>query len=473
MRKHFIPALALSAVFTISGCTESGRLPDSTKVPVLTSTGAGNTDMSALPENEIFLISERTNYAWGHEDHGIFLDTSGNVYSFDFAGSGYGLEGDITLRDKLELFRKYTAPAGHLDEGKVTELYNTGISVAPDAATTDISKMCDYGQDTLYFYDSKQDRKIQCYSDGDVERISLDISANLFKIQWDTAKPMIQPCETVKASLLSAGEAYIHEYPSDDLKTEGNYLLFDQRQLSVLAGQCGVPIDGILDDLDEYRREGSVFFVSLTKSSPAASGIMRFGDNTYDFVYLSDEQKPVCHVAAYSADTGLFSYVQYTDPAGGEWKMLPDYDPNFDSRVYSGHSYGAADGALSRIFKNYNINNRWGMLIDNEADYNSFVTYCDSIGLLEDTTSVRDKLEAECQPDFGNYVLCIKFLRRYPGQTYEQNRIAITEKYRYIDMGDSVIPNDSSQTGDCIDGVILWLWLPVGYISPEKNYKVC
>lgn len=118
---------------------------------------------------------------------------------------------------------------------------------------------------------------------------------------------------------------YFRDYPSDGLKITGNYILFDKRHFSVLAEKCGVQIDGILDDMDEYRADDSVFFAELTKSSRPADGIMKYGD-TYDFVYLYEDEEPLCHVAAYPRDDGDFTLTEYKNFSGEAWLTLPDFD---------------------------------------------------------------------------------------------------------------------------------------------------
>ena len=38
-----------------------------------------------VPSDEILLIDQRKNYAWDFQHDGIFIDSEGGVYSFDFS----------------------------------------------------------------------------------------------------------------------------------------------------------------------------------------------------------------------------------------------------------------------------------------------------------------------------------------------------------------------------------------------------
>lgn len=63
-------------------------------------------------EGEIVLISRHVNYAWGYDDCGVFVDSSGNVYPFDFHAQYGGLSKSNNLVQKLDFIRGCTNPAG-------------------------------------------------------------------------------------------------------------------------------------------------------------------------------------------------------------------------------------------------------------------------------------------------------------------------------------------------------------------------
>ncbi len=467
--KFKLRAALLSGILLLTGCSENKMQGNSS----VNGTGYPNTEpvtemtvpSADFPDDgRIFLVSEYTNYAWGYQDHGVFLDTLGDIYNFELGGY---TESDISFNDILEIFRKYTSPTGHIDENTVRELYNSGSSVNPNAPVTESLLCYDYGQSSLYFFDSEKSKKVQCYTYGDYERISTDLNANLFREKWEKAVRSNTKQDNESIMLLPRNNVAFRDYPSDGLKLEGNYILFNKKQLPLLAEKCGIPVDSMLDDLNEYFVDDSVFFVSLAKSSAPVSGFMRKGDS-YDFVSLSEGEEQCCHIAVYQKRNGDFSLSEYMNFAGEKWQMIDEFDPNSDQRVRSGNCVGISDSAISRIYVDYSINKLWGLIIDNENDYNSFVSYCNDIALMEDGSSVRDRLEV-IEPDFDNYVLCIKIQRRDEGQTYLQKRIEIGSNM--IDIGDSIVPKHETYTG-MIDGVLAWLWLPADYIERGNNYSV-
>ena len=66
------------------------------------------------PEGEIVLISRHVNYAWGYDDSGVFVDSEGNVYPFDFHAQYGGLSKSSDLVQKLDFIRRCTNPAGQI-----------------------------------------------------------------------------------------------------------------------------------------------------------------------------------------------------------------------------------------------------------------------------------------------------------------------------------------------------------------------
>lgn len=485
MKKHGIYALIVCAGMLLSGCEAvTGTAPGTAASPPQTTPVATAPQQTTsvkteppqvtepavpddpLPDGDtIFLISESVNYAWGFQHSGVFLDTSGDIYRFQFLDDT--VEDDMYFKT-LDLFREYGSPVGHLNETQVSELYNIGKELNANASFRKEFQMYDCGQSTLYYFDSGSNRKIKCCSSGDYEEISTDVRANMFRDKWKAALGTITVNETENMMLLPQTENCFRDYPSAGLKLEGNYMLYDKRQLPILAEKCGVPIDNILKETDEFYAADAVFFVSLKKSSPPVGGIMKRGD-AVDFVYFDGEEKPICHVAAFRQYDVVFSELNYTNFAGESWELLPDFDPNFDSRVVSGSTRGVSDEAIGKVYKEYKINNLWGLKIDNEDDYRNFVSYFDSIGLMEDRSSFADKLEERMKPDFDNYVLCIKLHRIYDDQSYKQERIRVINDR--IDIGDKVLPYHSEYNG-LVDGAAAWVWLPVDLLEAGKNYSV-
>ena len=60
-----------------------------------------------VPKDEIILIERYINHAWGYANEGVFIDSNGGVYSFDFSEiHGANGETDEQFLDKLQMIRK-------------------------------------------------------------------------------------------------------------------------------------------------------------------------------------------------------------------------------------------------------------------------------------------------------------------------------------------------------------------------------
>ena len=73
------------------------------------------------PEGEIVLISRHVNYAWGYDDCGVFVDSTGNVYPFDFHAEYGGLSKSSNLVQKLDFIRRCTNPAGQITTSEMQD----------------------------------------------------------------------------------------------------------------------------------------------------------------------------------------------------------------------------------------------------------------------------------------------------------------------------------------------------------------
>lgn len=129
-----IPATILLSSVIMSvlccGCTktvETTRKPgdddDDTKI------------VKELPEDELLVIYDFGNNAWGYHSRMTFVMSDGSVYSSEEMFDGYpdNLGQSLSDEDRLALLRKYTLPVVTIPEKQLLKIYNNMIKIDPDA----------------------------------------------------------------------------------------------------------------------------------------------------------------------------------------------------------------------------------------------------------------------------------------------------------------------------------------------------
>ena len=91
-----------------------------------------------LPEDEILIITDHKNGAWGYQSSMTFVMSDGSVYSSSESFEGYpdGRGSSLSDEDRLALLKKYTLPVTTISEKQLLKIYNNIINIDPDARFT-------------------------------------------------------------------------------------------------------------------------------------------------------------------------------------------------------------------------------------------------------------------------------------------------------------------------------------------------
>ncbi len=119
--------------------------------------------------SEIAVIKRYTNYAWGVDDKGFFIDTAGGIYSFSFAeGAEYGTE-VLSLEEllpALEKLRGENAAKGSADAEKLRQALELAAGIPEDAVMKELPERAfDAGQHTLYINAAGRLTELETYGD--------------------------------------------------------------------------------------------------------------------------------------------------------------------------------------------------------------------------------------------------------------------------------------------------------------------
>ena len=243
MKKKII-SLLLSAtlIFSITGCgksSDSGPNPFN-KTETTETTEAPTTISSDYLPEDIILINNYLNYAWGYEQYGWFLTGSGDIYRYDFSNEFIPeyLFSDETysLIDMLKIIQANSKPTGKCDPAKVEKIYQEGMQIDPNAEYTSENTACDAGENRLEFYNNKTNELILVESTGDTEALPTDIHAKEVRAY---ASDMDLNSTKEESVTLFTPNNYYFGYSNcgymDGL--DGNYVLFNKGELEAFKEQ--------------------------------------------------------------------------------------------------------------------------------------------------------------------------------------------------------------------------------------------
>lgn len=418
------------------------------------------------PEGEIVLISRHVNYAWGYDDCGVFVDSTGNVYPFDFHAEYGGLSKSSNLVQKLDFIRRCTNPAGQITPSEMQDFIRLSRKIQNRDEYLSKQKMYDYGEHQLIFRDPDTGEQLLLGEWGDVDKTlkGLDASAAINK-----GKSIQEAVERTRATEQIVRVFVPEDVPFLDLPSQktGRYLLRYTSQLAMLSEEISIPIDKIRQQLDQYDNDRYVYFVDLSATGNPTAIICRNGQFS---IFTEGDSEPHCIVAAFPREAYPLMSVGCTDFPGNIWTWYEKGDPDYDPDVHKGLSYGISDEQIESVWDAFGMHQNQGVCLHSEKEYARFLQSCDANHLMEDGSSVRSLIEEDCVPDFEKYVLCVRISRRVEGMEFRFENVNLYNGM--IGMGLYSDPPQLTNDKPRTDGVIGWLWLPKSYLQSGTDYLV-
>ena len=180
MKKVFAAVLSLVLLCGCGSTANNGNGGSESGVFAPAESESGGEYSVAEESCPIVFVMRRTNYAWGKQDSGSFIDINGDMYSFDFS------DRDILAADFVSALvdvRESSKPSktGVASKSKLAEIVSEDIpNIDAKAKVTSEHAMYDYGQKTLYVVGADGSSMIMLRSKGDWEQ----------KLQDNTAKAL-------------------------------------------------------------------------------------------------------------------------------------------------------------------------------------------------------------------------------------------------------------------------------------------
>ena len=353
--KRIMGRILAGAVFVLTiglltGCSDAGEVSyhdgessveDHYGEDVIVLDGDGNENAKALQNDErgeILLVERSTNHAWGHYDHGLFVDAQGKVYAYDFSRYPAYMpydENALTFIERLELIRENCDEICSFDEKFVREVMELGGSLSPEDEFKKEEKMYDYGQNTLYFYQPKTQELLMVESTGDVDYTPKNKDAKKIARTYEKYTDLYaQPIANAAyaqgiPTVYSTDDVVMRNYVAEGADAwVGKWALETKAQLKAFAEQSGIPVDDVLADDNDPEYDGCTYFISVEAARQEEScgnprGIWIHG-NCIDFVSPDDtsveEGKFVCYLAQIYKEDLTADDTDLVDLNGTAWK---------------------------------------------------------------------------------------------------------------------------------------------------------
>ena len=323
-----------------------------------------NARMGSGKENEdekaeILLVYRRSNYAWGFCDNGYVIDTKGRFYAYD-NGCPRPLDGDeggdvLSLAEYLEVILENDQGEQVFDEEFVEEISKLGANLTPEDEFSKDHKMCDYGQETIYYFNPETRKLMKCQSTGDVDQKPKNKSAA--KIVKLLEKGIRKKSKVTKDTdevrdvpkVYSMGECFEMEFEVSSISEwAGKWIAKDADDLNDFAAMSGIRVNEILEKMKDAPMESHAFFITIENAgkekqvqNPKAFWVC---GGCCDFVFDRDKTEVadhfLCRVAAVKGSVLPADLNSIRDLDGQAWNVYGESTANREVTIADDLSIG-------------------------------------------------------------------------------------------------------------------------------------
>lgn len=305
MKKRLMSiALCIILIVSMSGCgkkeKKNNKIDDNPSEPTTEADKDITLDYS---EDDIILVRDYSNYAWGFVRYGYFVDGKGNIYNYNFTDGYYAdvilnNEDTYSMTEELQIIQKYAEPTGSCDVSLVNKIYNEGLQIDPTAKPETGMTACDAGQSNLYFHNPKTDEFIVINGAGDSELIPTDKHAQVISNLEGQVGASERSNEPI---MLFTPDYYYyansHSGYMDGL--DGNYVLLSQGEVKAFEELTGFDVNALFPDIstdEEYSYGRYIYFVNIenvpsTGYNIVYDAMLKQGDK-YVFIQGKDYKTP-------------------------------------------------------------------------------------------------------------------------------------------------------------------------------------
>jgi len=291
---------------------------------------------TAGDDGEILLVVRRSNDAEEFQDDGYVIDTQGRIFSYknETPRPLDGEDGEeLSLAEYLEVIRENYDGEPVFDEEFVQKIMELGADLSQKDEFTESHKMCDDGQNTIYYFNPKKRKLLQCQSTGDVDQIPQNKSAakivELLEEKIGKNSKEVEESEKNDIHVVyPARECFVKEFVNYGVEYwVGKWILKDEESLERFGDMSDIQF---LYQLLEVYGEGTVFFVTIEKACEGESvrrpkAFCVCGERS-DFVYdckkTNETDHYICSVVAVDGNNLPGDLEKVTDFEGNPWTVF-------------------------------------------------------------------------------------------------------------------------------------------------------
>lgn len=296
-------------------------------------------DHVELPKDTIILDIRSANWAWGYADSGVFVDTDGGVYRYDFSTPVHPGHYEDHM-NKLYDIREYTDPDFTLDGKVIEKLYSYITQIDPEAECEEKHAACDAGCRTTTVYRNRKDSGMQLEITGDFEGYNKDKYAKKaltcietsivpkIAVSYNGEDPEFQDSRVV---YYTDKELHIYSYHSGYNGYEGMLIIRNEEDAAKLKEYTGVDVMNMTWDWEPFYND-RIYVVQFTDVPSGGydlimKGIMQKGEKLF-LIESEDSTRPQGTAAAVM--DGFVFVAEYPLCCGTD--KLPENDWSFLER---------------------------------------------------------------------------------------------------------------------------------------------
>ena len=348
MKKFFTAFVSVVSAISLTACgRDPGDAPE------------GNDGSSVVTQHrddisgdDVLLVSERSNWAWGYHNTVKFCEADGDVYCYTSSMDRYPYgdrEKAISVTDSIDIVREYGEPLARIDSEKLLEIYDIASGVSPDAEFTVTNARCDYGQDTIYCVSKDTGQLVKLESIGDNDEICTDKKAHKAAEKYSKLLSNNPTSEVGPVDLYSCADIIIESFECDYSGEDVFIVAHGYEELKKVADIYGISFGKIINsdfcqDCIGTDDANLPFVITISEKTSPAKAVFSQGDKL-DMIRTGENEGAYC-TAAVMPDNVLFvNDDKYISFSGAEWIYAADLpepekpsepEPDSNEIIYTG-----------------------------------------------------------------------------------------------------------------------------------------
>lgn len=429
-----------------------------------------------LPEDELIVLIGNSG-GYPENDHfGVFVWSDGGIYTYMYGQEAFDQTGYMSFHDRLKAIKNNSEPFARFDLSDLEKIYGYSLKVDKNAKMNSVQDACDAGITSVEFYDSTEQRFIRCSESGDRSGMLDDKYAEkIDELFMKTYSELDIPKDWTKIAAGGDEDFAMENFGLDHTDIEGRYILSNDIQLKAIADKSSQDILTIGEKVDPNSVGEVVYLVDIGNTPNVEKGECAIYDGEKVIIAGSGETfdtPAYCRIAVVPKEMLYNTYSEdpeemfktFIDENGSEWQSLAEGDLDNDPNIRKDFIDLEPGLGVEDIMEKYEIDNRFGILINDAIGYDDFVDFADENKLIYEG-SVNDVFQGAKPIDFENETLVIKLLKAEHPEDVETRPTRITADSIFLPYRVSYVSDKGSYK------YLVYMIIPNEYL-PNFEYSV-